>query len=155
MLKNEYPEFDGEFEVIHHSELIHELIQSGQLELPDSNGKEIVIHDSCYLGRYNNLYNAPRAVLKAACSSQVIEMPRSRNKSFCCGAGGARMFMEETEGKRINHLRVAEAEATGAKTVATSCPFCLTMFNDGIKETGIDDQLQVMDIAQIVADKIP
>ena len=154
MLKNEYPQFGGAYEVIHHSQLINELIATGKIKVnPNGHGK-ITYHDSCYIGRYNHIYDEPRQVLKQASGDGLVEMPRSHNKSFCCGAGGARMFMEEDQGVRINHLRVEEAAQCGAKTVGTACPFCMSMFADGINEKGLSEQLQVKDIAQIVAEAI-
>jgi len=151
ILKNEYKEFGGEYEVIHHTQLIAELIEQGKINIsPNGNGK-VTFHDSCYLGRYNDIFDEPRQILKAVNKQGLVEMPRAKNKSFCCGAGGGRMFMEETEGKRINHIRVEEAQNTGATTVCTVCPFCTSMFDDGIKEKGIEEKLQVKDIAQIIS----
>ncbi len=112
---------------------------------------QITFHDACYLGRHNGVYDAPREVLGAVPGLTQIEMPRNRRGSFCCGAGGGRMFMEEDLGTRINHNRVAEAAATGAAEVCTSCPFCLTMIEDGIKETGREDSLSARDIAEVIA----
>ncbi len=151
MLKNEYPQFGGQFEVVHHSELIAELLQQGKLKIAASDQKKFTYHDSCYLGRYNHLYDSPRRVLQALSQDALLEMPQNRNKSFCCGAGGARMFMDENIGTRINHLRVEEAKQTGAQTIGVACPFCLTMMDDGIKEKGLDGQMQAFDIAQLVA----
>ena len=151
ILKNEYPEFGGEYEVLHHTQLIADLIGQGKIKLsPNGNGK-VTFHDSCYLGRYNHIFDEPRKILEFANQQGLVEMPRAKNKSFCCGAGGGRMFMEETEGQRINHLRVEEAQQTGATTVGTACPFCMSMFDDGIKEKGIEEKLKVQDVAQIVA----
>ncbi len=153
MIKNEYPQFGGEFEVIHHTELIGHLIQDGKIKLEPKNEK-ITYHDSCYLGRYNGLYQAPRDVLKVAIGGNIIELPRSKSKSFCCGAGGGRMFMEETLGERINHLRIQEVAMSGAATVASACPFCLDMLDDGAKEKGLEETIKVKDIAQIVAERM-
>lgn len=151
MIKHEYHQFGGHFDVVHHSELIAELISSGKIKVNPNGMGKVTYHDSCYLGRCNGLYDPPREILRALQADGLVEMPRSRNKSFCCGAGGARMFMEETQGERINQVRVAEAAGTGAKSVAVACPFCLTMFDDGIKEKGLDERLQVLDLAQVVA----
>ncbi len=153
-LKNEYPQFGGEFEVIHHSEMIKELLDSGKLELSGEKRKEkVTFHDSCYLGRYNGIYEEPRSVIESVTGEKVIEMNRKEDKGFCCGAGGGRMFLEETEGKRINEERTEEAIATGAETVASACPFCMTMLNDGLKTIDNTD-LQVKDIAEVVLENI-
>jgi len=151
MLKNEYIEFSGEYEVIHHTQLIAELIEQGKINISPNANSKVTFHDSCYLGRYNDIFDEPRQILKAVNKQGLVEMPRAKNKSFCCGAGGGRMFMEETEGKRINHIRIEEAQNTGATTVGTACPFCMSMFDDGIKEKGIEEKLKVQDIAQIIS----
>jgi len=154
ILKNEYGQFGGQYEVVHHSQLIAELIRSGKLNIqPDGIGK-FTYHDSCYLGRYNHIYNEPRQALQAISKHGLVEMARTKNKSFCCGAGGGRMFMEETVGTRINHIRVQDALDSGAQTVGVACPFCKSMFDDGIKEKGVEDKLKVLDIAQIVANSL-
>ena len=154
MIKNEYPEFDGQFEVIHHTELIAELIESGKIKLSQNGQDVITYHDSCYLGRYNDIYDAPRKVLKSMTNGNLVEMKKSKNKSFCCGAGGGRMFMEESIGTRINHMRIADVEECGAGTVASACPFCMTMLDDGVKEKGISEKIVVKDIAQIVEEHL-
>jgi Fe-S oxidoreductase/nitrate reductase gamma subunit len=154
ILKNEYPQFGGDFEVIHHSELIRELIRNGKLKVAQSQEKVTGFHDSCYLGRYNHIYDAPRDILRSASDGNFRELPRARNKSFCCGAGGARMFMEENIGKRINHLRVEEAKEAGVELLGVSCPFCLSMLDDGIKEKGFDDSILVRDISQIILNSV-
>lgn len=155
IIKNEYPEFglDG-VAVLHHSELLTELLQAGRLQVTGEAMKQITFHDACYLGRHNDVYDAPREVLGAVPGLTQIEMPRNRRGSFCCGAGGGRMFMEEDLGTRINQNRVDEAAATGAAEVCTSCPFCLTMIEDGIKETGREDDLSARDIAEVIADNL-
>lgn len=150
MIKNEYNQFGGSFSVKHHSELIAELIQCGRLSLKSVTEK-IGYHDSCYLGRYHQLYEAPRNVVHALQPHGGVELKRHHEKSFCCGAGGGRMFMEENEGQRINHLRTEEIVASGSQILATACPFCLAMLDDGVKEKGVDQQLQVLDIAQLTA----
>jgi Fe-S oxidoreductase len=152
IIKNEYPDFGlAGVEVLHHSELLAELLHEGRLRVTGEALKQITFHDACYLGRHNEVYDAPRDVLGAVPGLTQIEMPRSRRGSFCCGAGGGRMFMEEDLGTRINQHRVAEAAATGAAEVCTSCPFCLTMIEDGIKETGHEDDLTARDIAEVIA----
>lgn len=154
-LKNEYKDFGTNYTVQHHSQLIDELMKDDRLPL---NVKEtlssVTFHDPCYLGRYNDTYDAPRQVLNKSTGSKVVEMPMNKRNSFCCGAGGGRMFMEEHTGKRINHERVDQALGTNAKTIATGCPFCMTMMNDGVKDKGKDEQVVVKDIAEIVAEQL-
>ncbi len=155
IIKNEYPQFGAKFKVLHHTEYILDLLKQGKLV---SNGKDfgtITFHDSCYLGRWNSIYKAPREILKEINGSsltqnvsKLVEMERNQSKAMCCGAGGARMFMEETIGERINRVRAKEAVATGASMVCASCPFCITMLNDGIMET--ERLIPVKDIAEIV-----
>ncbi len=150
-LKNEYPQFGGNFEVIHHSEMIDQLLVDGKIKLKDEGVKsKITYHDSCYLGRYNNVYDSPRDPLKMIKGVELVEMERNRDKGFCCGAGGGRMFLEETEGTRINNNRAEEAIKTNADTVASACPFCMTMMNDGIKSFDKQDSVIVKDIAEII-----
>ncbi len=155
-IRNEYPQLGGHFEVLHHTEVIAKLMEEGRLPLRDdpSTLPDVTFHDSCYLGRHNGIYDAPRAALQAVPGLKLLEMPRSREKGFCCGAGGARMWMEEHLGSKVNHNRVAEAATTGAGVVATACPFCITMLADGVNETGRQDSLKVMDVAQIVAERL-
>jgi Fe-S oxidoreductase len=154
-LKNEYPQFGGNFEVLHHSELIKKLIKEGKLQLKDEVTKlKITFHDSCYLGRYNDIYETPRDSLKNIKGAELVEMKRNRDKGFCCGAGGGRMFLEELEGTRININRAEEAVNTNADTVASACPFCMTMMEDGIKALDKVEQIQVKDIAEIVLENI-
>ncbi len=154
-LKNEYPQFGGNFEVIHHSELISKLINEGKLELKNNSEKiKITYHDSCYLGRYNDIFDEPRNSLLAINNLELIEMARSRDKGFCCGAGGGRMFLEETEGTRINVNRTEEALKTNADTIASACPFCMTMLNDGVKTLEKSDEVQVKDIAELILENL-
>jgi Fe-S oxidoreductase len=150
-LKNEYPAFGAQYDVVHHTTFLEGLIQEGKLK-PKQNPEtgEITFHDSCYLGRWNDVYSAPREILKAIPELNVKEMPRNKNKGLCCGAGGARMFMEETIGKRINVERTEEALATGAKTIASGCPFCSTMLTDGVKAKDKQDHVHVKDVAEIL-----
>jgi Fe-S oxidoreductase len=152
-LKNEYPAFGGRYEVKHHSELLAELLAAGRLALSGDGRQRVTFHDSCYLVRYNRVQAAPRQALRGA-GAQVTEMPRHGRISFCCGAGGGRMWMEETLGRRINAERTAEALKTGAATVAVACPFCLTMLDDGVKDAGAE-QVAVRDIAEIIAAHLP
>ena len=153
-LKNEYPQFGGNYEVIHHTELIERLVKEGKITLKESEKKSLTYHDSCYLGRYNEIYDSPRTTLKSINGIELKEMNRSRDKGFCCGAGGGRMFLEEKEGKRINIERTEEALSLNVDTIATACPFCMTMLTDGVKSKDVIDKVQVKDIAEIVADSI-
>jgi Fe-S oxidoreductase len=150
-LKNEYPRFGGRYEVVHHSEFLRDLVRSGKLKVRRDGGHRTVFHDSCYLGRYNGIYEAPRDLLKAS-GSDLVEMRRTRDRGFCCGAGGARMFLEETVGKRVNIERTEEALACSPETIATSCPFCMTMITDGVKAKDADAAVQVKDVAEVLAD---
>ena len=162
-LKNEYPEFGFEAEVIHHAEFIQKLIADGKISpnldfglSTSSTDKEcggkkrVAFHDSCYLGRYNNIFDAPRDALKSVPGVELVEMPRNKKEGLCCGAGGARMWMEETEGKRINVERVEEALDQKPDVIAAGCPFCQTMLTDGVKEKNMQDTVEVLDIAEIV-----
>jgi len=149
-IKNEYPDFGGNFTVIHHTQLINELVGAGKIQMKlDGHMMKITYHDPCYLGRHNKVFDAPREDLSSA-GMEVIEMPRNSAKSFCCGAGGAQMWKEEEQGStRVNAARFAEAKSTGANTLAVGCPFCMTMLSDASKADG--GGMQVMDVAEIVA----
>ena len=146
------PRCGGDFEVYHYTEFLDKLIKEGKLKLtqPIPDLGAMTYHDSCYLGRYNKVYDQPREILKSLRPDSLIEMSSHREKSFCCGAGGGRMWMEESLGTRINQKRTREAEAAGAKTVCTACPFCYTMISDGIKELELSEKLQAIDIARLV-----
>jgi Fe-S oxidoreductase len=151
-LKNEYPQFNGTYDVMHHSQLIHELIVSGRLDLKNNDKSNVTYHDPCYLGRQNGIFNQPRSSLMKAGIS-IVEMHRVRNRSFCCGAGGGNMWKEEEEGKEaVRRERFKEAQSTGSETIATGCPFCLTMLRDAGNE--LESQVQVRDFSEIVADQI-
>jgi Fe-S oxidoreductase/nitrate reductase gamma subunit len=154
-LKNEYPQLGGSFEVIHHSEYIQELISSGRLRVSAEVTRDdrMAYHDPCYLGRYNEVYDAPREVMDKT-QGGFVELPRCRDRGFCCGAGGARAFMEEKRGTRISHNRLNEAIATDASGVAVACPFCVTMFEDGVRALNVEERFAVRDIAEIVADAL-
>lgn len=152
-LANEYPALGGDFEVVHHTEVIQELIKKGSLKIQEKSQSKVTFHDSCYLGRYNNVYDAPRESLKAISSDKPIEMKRSKEQGFCCGAGGGRMWLEETTGSRINENRAKEIIESGAKTVGVACPFCMTMISDGLRSQQRDD-IEVRDIAELVAESI-
>ncbi len=151
-LKNDYRQYGVELDVVHHTELINNLIREGKLKPNQTEGLgNVVFHDSCYLGRYNNIYEAPRQAVTAITGQVPIEMERHRSNGFCCGAGGGRMWMEESIGKRINIVRVEEALQKNAETICVCCPYCMTMFEDGLKDKNADDKVQVLDLAEIVA----
>jgi len=154
IFKNEYPELGGNYEVVHHTTFLQQLIDEGKIRLKDSDtfkGKKITYHDSCYLGRGNGIYEAPRKVLEAL-DAELIEMPRCGKNGLCCGAGGAQMFKEEEKGnKRINWERADEAINTGSNIIAAACPFCNTMLTDGVKAAEKETDVKVMDIAELIA----
>ena len=153
-LKNEYPELGGHYEVIHHTTRLQQLIDEGRIRLKEGGsfkGKKISYHDSCYLGRANDIYEAPRKVLEAL-DAELVEMKRCRSKGLCCGAGGAQMFKEDEPGtKRINIERTEDALATGASVIASACPFCNTMMTDGVKNKEKEQEVAVLDIAELIA----
>ncbi|MBN1637377.1 MAG: 4Fe-4S dicluster domain-containing protein [Ignavibacteriales bacterium] len=150
-LKHDYPSFGGNFEVMHHTELIQQLIKENKIKIKDEKIKQkITYHDSCYLGRYNDIYKQPREILNSMSENKLYEMKRNKDHGFCCGAGGGRMFLEETEGTRINNNRTKEAIDTGCSTIAAACPFCITMFEDGLKEYNKEEEIKVKDIAEII-----
>jgi len=154
-IANEYPDFGlQDVEVIHHGELLADLVAEGRLKVGAAAAAKVTYHDSCYLGRHNGIYEAPREVLSAVGGLDLVEMPRNRRAGFCCGAGGGRMFMEEDLGTRINHARIAEAAATGASEVCTACPFCLTMLGDAINETDRSENLRARDIAEVLLENL-
>lgn len=153
ILKNEYPELGGTYEVIHHTTFLQQLIDEGKIKIKEAGsfkGKKITFHDSCYLGRANGIYEAPRKVLEAL-DAELVEMKRCRTNGLCCGAGGAQMFKEEEKGDiRINVERTGEALGTGAQVIAAACPFCNTMITDGVKVHEKENEVQVLDIAELV-----
>lgn len=154
IIGNEYPALGGQYEVIHHATFLQELINAGKIVMKEGGafkGKKITYHDSCYLGRANNIYEAPREVLQAM-DVELVEMKRCKTNGLCCGAGGAQMFKEEEKGTtRINFERGEEAVATGATIIAANCPFCTTMLSDGVKNAEKEDSVQVLDIAEMIA----
>lgn len=152
-LKNEYPALGGHYEVIHHSQLLRDLIDEGRIKIKEDEaleGKKITYHDSCYLGRINGVYEAPRQVLEAL-GNELLEMNRNRSKGLCCGAGGAQMWKEDEPGqKRINVERVEEGLSTGAEIIATNCPFCLSMMEDGLKAKEKQEEVMAYDLAEMI-----
>jgi Fe-S oxidoreductase len=154
-LKNEYPEFGGNWEVYHHSEFLTKLLRDQRLKPAMGVDGNIAFHDSCYLGRYNGIYEEPRQVLNSIQGLRFLEMDRSRSKSFCCGAGGGRMWMEETLGnQKINDARTDQALTLDPDIIGVSCPFCTTMLEDGLKTHNIDDKVKVYDIAELLAQAV-
>lgn len=153
-MKNEYPELGGNYDIVHHTQLIQSLIDEGKLVVEGGEsfkGRRITYHDPCYLGRANNIYEAPRELLKKL-DAELVEMRNCRAKATCCGAGGAQMFKEEEKGKRnVNDKRVEEIEEVKANIVATACPFCNTMLTDGVKGRNQDGKIEVIDIAELIA----
>ena len=153
IFRNEYPVLGGNYEVIHHTVLLQQLIEEGRIKMKEGGsfkGKRITYHDSCYLGRANGIYEAPRKVLEAL-DSELVEMKRCRSNGFCCGAGGAQMFKEEEKGNtRVNWDRANEAISTGSQVVAAACPFCNTMLTDGVKAAEKENEVQVLDVAELV-----
>ncbi len=154
-IKNEYPELGGNYEVVHHSTFLQQLINEGKVKLEgggEFKGKKITYHDSCFLGRANNIYEAPRDVLQAL-DADLVEMKRCRTKGLCCGAGGAQMFKDAEKGnKEINIERTEEALSTGANIIASACPFCMTMMSDGVKNKERESDVQVKDLAELIAE---
>lgn len=155
-LRHDYPQFGGEFEVVHHTQLIDRLFKDGQLKTDKSPVDTITYHDSCYLGRWNKEFDAPRDIIAAVgAPGGIKEMERNKRHGFCCGAGGGRMFMEEHEGERVNVNRTDEVIATGVEAVAVACPFCNIMLTDGMKQRNVEDKIAVLDVAELVAAAIP
>lgn len=154
-IKNEFQQFGGNYEVYHHTEMLEKLIAEGKLQTTTTGEKEkLTYHDSCYLGRYNDIYDTPRNLLQGSQDIELIEMQRNKSRGFCCGAGGGRMFLEDEEGGRINIERTNEALNTDAKTIGTACPFCMTMLSDGVKASEKQNEVSVKDIAEIILEKI-
>ncbi len=154
-LANEYPQMGGEYEVVHHTEVLAELVRQNRLEGASNGagaGKKVTYHDPCYLGRHNDIYLAPREVVAASGDVEMVEMPRHGTRGLCCGAGGSRFWMEEHTGKKVNIERAEEALATGATEIAVSCPYCYVMIDDGVKELGRGEEVRVRDVAQLMTD---
>ncbi len=148
-IKNEYPQFGGEFEVVHHTNFIAQLLKQGKLRIIKGIDGAVTYHDPCYLGRYNDIYQPPRQIIRSIPDMRMVEMEKNRKGGFCCGGGGGRMWLEERIGKRISEMRIEQAIETKAQIVATACPFCLQMFDDAIKAKAAEEQLRVMDIAEL------
>ena len=153
-IKNEYPHLGGNYEVQHYSEFIAELIQDGKIRPVTTIDTKVAYHDSCYLGRQNGVYDAPREITQAIPGVSLVEMERRRERGFCCGAGGGHMWMDESQGRRVNHVRTDQFLETDADTVAVSCPFCLQMFVEGIESKGLQDQKQVKDLLEILDESL-
>jgi Fe-S oxidoreductase len=152
-LGKEYKQFGGDYEVVHHTTFLNQLIEQGKLKLSAESKAKITFHDPCYLGRYNDEYNAPRDIVDRVSSARV-EMKRSGDRSFCCGAGGGRMWMEENEGKRVNIERTEEALALKPDVIGTGCPFCMTMMTDGVKAKDAAESVAVKDIAELLLEAV-
>ncbi|MBI5325068.1 MAG: 4Fe-4S dicluster domain-containing protein [Ignavibacteriae bacterium] len=153
--KNEYPDFGAKYEVIHHTEFLLDLIKQNKFKFKNGNEvKKIGYHDSCYLGRYNNIYDKPREIIESIKGFKIQEAHRHHSKGLCCGAGGGQMFMEETKGKRVNIERTEELVSLGTDTVAANCPFCLTMLTDGVKTLNLEDKVHVQDVSEILLENI-
>ncbi len=154
-LRHDYPQFGGDFEVVHHTQLIDHLYKTGKLESARQPVGKVTYHDSCYLGRWNREFDAPRDVIAATGVPNIVEMTRSKRFGMCCGAGGGRMFMEENEGQRVNENRTDEIIAAEVEAVAVACPFCNIMLTDGMKQRNVEDKIAVLDVAELVAQSLP
>jgi Fe-S oxidoreductase len=155
-MKNEYPQFEGVFEVYHHTEVLAELVKDGRLSPQHELAEPIAYHDSCFLGRHNDVYDPPREIIQSIPKAKLVELPRCKENGFCCGAGGSHMWVEETKGKRINHLRTEEAQRTGCKRLAANCPFCIQMFDDGIPSVERDEskRMKAYDVAELLEESV-
>ena len=152
-LLNEYPDFGGKYDVIHHTQYVDKLVKAGRIKSISAMQHRVTYHDSCYIGRYNNTYDEPRSTLKHVPGLEVIEMGRNKSRGLCCGAGGGQMYLEETQGKRVNIERTEEALGTGADTIATACPFCMTMINDGVKNKEAEGVV-VKDVVEVLLESV-
>jgi Fe-S oxidoreductase/nitrate reductase gamma subunit len=152
-LKYEYPQFGGDFDVVHHTQFFTELLKNGRLKIKNPASLKTAYHDSCYLGRYNDIYDEPREILKAV-NNNNVELRRRKTDSFCCGGGGGHIWMEEDPEKRVNNRRVEEILKADVKCVATACPYCLTMFEDGLKAKGAEDTVKALDLSELLAESL-
>ena len=152
--KNEYPDFRVNFEVIHMSQFLFGLVKEGKLELSKEYGKRVTYHDPCYLGRHNGIFDEPREVLKKVPGLELREMPDCRIDSLCCGGGGGRVWMETQKGQRFSDLRMEQAMGVGAEVLVTSCPYCITMFEDSRLTLELTEKIEIKDITEIVAEAI-
>lgn len=150
----DYPEWDGHFETTHYTVLLDNLLSEGRLSPSRPVHRKITYHDPCYLGRHNGIYEPPRRILAQLPKAEVVEMPRNREMSLCCGGGGGGMFMDRPKSERFANLRLQEALDTGADTLATACPYCYTMFRDAIQVMGIEDKLELKDLAELLAESV-
>ena len=154
-MKNEYPQFGGNFEVLHYSQFVAQLITKGSIKPVKMMDVTMAYHDSCFLGRHNGVYDEPRNVAKAIPGLKLVEMgPRCRERGFCCGAGGGHMWIEESQGSRVNHARTDQFLETEADTVGVSCPFCAQMMDEGIQSKGLADEKKAKDVLEILADSL-
>jgi Fe-S oxidoreductase len=153
-IRNEYPQFDGHFRVIHHTQLLDDLLRQERLRPVQRESERITYHDACNLGRYNDIYEEPRRVLAGVTRGDLVEMTLNRSKGFCCGGGGGRAWLEEHEGRRVNQLRVEQAMEVKPDILASACPFCLTMFEDGVKAKEVGDTIKTRDIAELLAERL-
>jgi len=153
-IKNEYPHLGGNYEVLHYSEFVAELIRDGKIKPLATIDATVAYHDSCYLGRHNGVYDAPREIANSIPGVNLVEMERNRERGFCCGAGGGHMWIEESRGRRVNHLRTQQIAETDADTVAVSCPFCLQMFVEGVDSVESANKTQVRDLLEILDESL-
>ncbi len=151
IFKNEYPDFGFEAEVIHHTQMLYDLVMNGKLQPKGAIKERLTYHDSCYLGRYNGVYDPPREILKAIPGLELVEMDRSHENGMCCGAGGGMMWAEETTGNRINVARTEQALEVEPTMISSACPYCLTMLSDGTKAKEVEEDISTMDVAEILA----
>ncbi len=153
-IKNEYPQFGGNYEVIHHTDFINSLIRDGKLKAVRPLPQKVTYHDSCYLGRYNEIYASPREILKSIPGTEVVDVELSRDKGRCCGAGGGRMWMEERVGIRVNHKRLEDLQTANPNVIASACPFCLTMMSDATRDKGVEEKIETKDVVELLAESL-